>query len=589
MLKSRTEPDDTRCPARADNRTNPTGAAGNAAGTPPQLGKTPNEPDNRSYRAPRSVRPWRLGHERSPVSPVRGAAREGRAAMPAREALRRLPDLPRRGCSTSAAARELGLVLRRRCGPRSSPWTIISRSRPAASSRARRRLEHLIEPRCADMAAPGVPRQRRSPLVEGAVYFLGFETGSASGVRCDGGRLPGSSECSWLCANLSRGGRVLSRRLPRHGGIEGNIDRARAARLRRDRHFTLPRRAWWDEYYTPLEERMARLAPAADPALAAVIAETRGEIEVYHDGDTYGMFSTCCAWPIVTKLRPRWIGPRRRFWVWTFPSARLKSSPRSVAPVRFPGITTDEWTSRALSVPDADRCRLALVTLFTWRPGCGGHSTCSGAISGCSMSSRPWSWSGPLSLRAYGIAAVFAVVALVHGLAIKDLWWGGTASAAPGGGVPLRLVSANVLSKNRTPEKVLEFVRVADAGSGAAGGRAERRDWRQVLAALADLYPYQRRRRGATSAGDPVQPLSHHLGQGNGSAAQPAAVPAGQGCGRRPDAGDHGRSSLVAVAERARDTRRRNRELDQIAEVAPGGSPVDRGGRLQHHALVAAF
>jgi hypothetical protein len=54
-------------------------------------------------------------------------------------------------------------------------------------------------------------------------------------------------------------------------------------------HFTLPAAAWWDEFYTPLEARMAQLAPDADPALAAVIAETRGEIEVYRRyGDTYG-------------------------------------------------------------------------------------------------------------------------------------------------------------------------------------------------------------------------------------------------------------------------------------------------------------
>jgi endonuclease/exonuclease/phosphatase (EEP) superfamily protein YafD len=90
--------------------------------------------------------------------------------------------------------------------------------------------------------------------------------------------------------------------------------------------------------------------------------------------------------------------------------------------------------------------------------------------------------------RAYGSAAVLAALALVHGAAIKDLWLGGTASAAPGG-VPLRLVSANVLAQNRTPEKVLEFVRAADADLVLlvdAGGR----DWRQALGQLRDLYPH---------------------------------------------------------------------------------------------------
>ena len=93
-----------------------------------------------------------------------------------------------------------------------------------------------------------------------------------------------------------------------------------------------------------------------------------------------------------------------------------------------------------------------------------------------------------LSARAYGSAAVFAAVALVHGAAVKDLWLGDTASAAPGG-VPLRLVSANVLAQNRTPEKAIEFVRAADADLVLlvdAGGR----DWRELLGQLRDLYPH---------------------------------------------------------------------------------------------------
>jgi serine/threonine-protein kinase HipA len=54
-------------------------------------------------------------------------------------------------------------------------------------------------------------------------------------------------------------------------------------------HLTLPSAVWWDEYYTPLEERMARLAPDADPDLAAAIVETRREIDLFRRfGDAYG-------------------------------------------------------------------------------------------------------------------------------------------------------------------------------------------------------------------------------------------------------------------------------------------------------------
>ena len=93
-----------------------------------------------------------------------------------------------------------------------------------------------------------------------------------------------------------------------------------------------------------------------------------------------------------------------------------------------------------------------------------------------------------LSVRAHGSAAVLAAVAVVHGLAIKDLWLGGTASAALGG-VPLRVVSLNVLAQNRTPEKVLQFVRAADADLVLLVD-ADKRDWRGVLDELRELYPH---------------------------------------------------------------------------------------------------
>lgn len=94
-----------------------------------------------------------------------------------------------------------------------------------------------------------------------------------------------------------------------------------------------------------------------------------------------------------------------------------------------------------------------------------------------------------LAVRAYRCAAVLTIVALVHGLAIKDLWLGGTASAAPGG-TALRVVSVNVLAFNRTPGKVLEFVRAADADLVVLVD-ARRSPWQPMLSALRTLYPYQ--------------------------------------------------------------------------------------------------
>jgi hypothetical protein len=72
-------------------------------------------------------------------------------------------------------------------------------------------------------------------------------------------------------------------------GIRENVARARAAGFDPIDHFTLPPEAWWDEYYTPLEQRMACLAPTADSELVAVIDETRREIALFRSyGDSYG-------------------------------------------------------------------------------------------------------------------------------------------------------------------------------------------------------------------------------------------------------------------------------------------------------------
>jgi endonuclease/exonuclease/phosphatase (EEP) superfamily protein YafD len=104
-----------------------------------------------------------------------------------------------------------------------------------------------------------------------------------------------------------------------------------------------------------------------------------------------------------------------------------------------------------------------------------------------------------LAIRAYPTAAVLAVVALLHGWAIRDLWLGGTAVAAPGG-LPLRVVSANVWSANPTPEEALAFVRASDADVLVLVDARQRR-WRQVLSELGALYPYrapQAWRAGAT-------------------------------------------------------------------------------------------
>jgi serine/threonine-protein kinase HipA len=212
-----------------------------------------------------------------------------------REALRRLPELPASprvldlGCGSGRSALVLADALRAGVIAVDHHQPFLDRLRTAARERG---LEELIEARCADMAAPGVPAGSVDLLwSEGAVYFLGFEAGLRlwRPLLTPGGCLA-VSECSWLRADPPVEAAAFFREgYPGMTGIEENIGRTRAAGFDLIDHFTLPQGAWWDEYYTPLEQRMARLAPAADPELAAAIDETRREIALYRRyGDSYG-------------------------------------------------------------------------------------------------------------------------------------------------------------------------------------------------------------------------------------------------------------------------------------------------------------
>ena len=212
-----------------------------------------------------------------------------------REALRRLPELPAQprvldlGCGSGRSTLVLAQLLRTKVVAVDNHQPFLDQLQATAIERG---LEHMVEPRCADMAAPGVPAGSVNLLwSEGAIYLLGFERGLRlwRPLLTPGGCLA-VSECSWLTADPPTEAAAFFREgYPGMAGIEQNLERARAAGFDVVDHFTLLPEAWWDEYYAPLEQRMAELAPEADPELAAVIADTRREIELYRShGDSYG-------------------------------------------------------------------------------------------------------------------------------------------------------------------------------------------------------------------------------------------------------------------------------------------------------------
>jgi endonuclease/exonuclease/phosphatase (EEP) superfamily protein YafD len=163
-----------------------------------------------------------------------------------------------------------------------------------------------------------------------------------------------------------------------------------------------------------------------------------------------------------------------------------------------------------------------------------------------------------------------AAVVLLHGWAVRDLWPSDGAAAAVEEGAPLRVVSANVLDSNPTPGKVLDFVR----GSGAdlvVLVDAESERWREVLAALGDLYPYRAPK--AWREGAPVILFSRRplpvetVVHPTAGADRPYVVAKVAAPGVTPlVVGVH----PASPSEDAEDSRERNHQLDHIGATVKG-------------------
>ena len=160
-----------------------------------------------------------------------------------REALRRLPALPAAprvldlGCGAGASTLVLAATLRTRVIAVDIHQPFLDQLRATAQARG---LAPLIETRCADMRAPGVPPGSVDLLwSEGALYLLGFEQGLRlwRPLLAPGGCLV-VSECSWLCAEPpAEAAAFFGAGYPGMAGIGENLERARAAGFDVDRPF----------------------------------------------------------------------------------------------------------------------------------------------------------------------------------------------------------------------------------------------------------------------------------------------------------------------------------------------------------------
>jgi SAM-dependent methyltransferase len=163
-----------------------------------------------------------------------------------REALRRLGPLPPGphvldlGCGSGRSALVLAEALRARVIAVDIHQPFLEQLRATARERG---LEHVIEPRCTDMAAPGVPPGSVDLLwSEGAIYLLGFAEGLClwRPLLAPVGFVA-VSECSWLTADPpAEAAAFFAAGYPGMAGVPENIERARVAGFEVLHHFTLP-------------------------------------------------------------------------------------------------------------------------------------------------------------------------------------------------------------------------------------------------------------------------------------------------------------------------------------------------------------
>lgn len=127
---------------------------------------------------------------------------------------------------------------------------------------------------------------------EGSIYIIGFATGLSlwRPLLREGGFVV-ASELTWFTAQPPAEAKAFwAQGYPQMTDVAGNIKHAAAVGFEVFDHFTLPQSAWWDEYLTPLSERIARLrVDGADGELLQVIEEQEQETDIVRRyGDHFG-------------------------------------------------------------------------------------------------------------------------------------------------------------------------------------------------------------------------------------------------------------------------------------------------------------
>lgn len=203
-----------------------------------------------------------------------------------------LPEFPRvldLGCGTGGQTLYLAGLL---AGPIIAVDTHVPSIERLRRTLADRGLADRVTAQVADMAEPGQPEQSFDLIwSEGALYSIGLAKAFAVCRRLlrPSGYLA-FTDAVWRKANppeeVAEGFRED---YPGMGGVDDVLAAIDSVGLEPVGHFTLPEEAWWDDFYTPMEARIAELRSAysGDRAALNVLDELAAEPEIHRRYSDY--------------------------------------------------------------------------------------------------------------------------------------------------------------------------------------------------------------------------------------------------------------------------------------------------------------
>ena len=145
---------------------------------------------------------------------------------------------------------------------------------------------HRVHAMVADMnALPFLDQTFDLIWSEGAIYLMGFANGLTQWkpLLKPGGFLT-VTEITWLDPDPPQEVKAFwEQHYPAMQGTDQNIQTVREKGYRPLGAFQLPESAWWKDYYTPLQERLARLRKKykSNPEALALLEEEQAEIDLY--------------------------------------------------------------------------------------------------------------------------------------------------------------------------------------------------------------------------------------------------------------------------------------------------------------------